>query len=66
MQKKFKKSSKIEKFFIARSNFEYLNLRQQQHFRCFRQVSGQDLSKNNLVNFRENLWHRIYKKVQKW
>ena len=65
MKKKFKKSSKIEKFFIARNNFKYPNSRQQQHFRCSWQVSGQGLSKKNLVNFRKNLWHRIYKKIQK-
>ena len=56
---------KIEKFFIAWNNFKYPNLRQQQHFRCFWQVSGQDLSKKNLVNFHKNLWPRICKKIQK-
>ena len=63
--KKFKKSSKIEKFFIARNNFKYLSLRQQHHLRCFWQVSGQDLSRKNLVNFHKNLWPRLCKKIQK-
>ena len=65
MQKKLKKSSKIEKFFIARNTFKYLSLRQQHHLRCFGHVSGQGLSKKNLVNFHKNLWPRICKKIQK-
>ena len=65
MQKKLKKSSKIEKFFIARNTFKYLSLRQQHHLRCFGHVSGQGLSKKNLVNFHKDLWPRICKKIQK-
>ena len=45
MQKKLKKPSKIEKFFIARNTFKYLSLRQQHHLRCFGHVSGQALKK---------------------
>ena len=56
---------KVEKKFFPRNNLKYLSLRQQQHLRCFGQVSGQDLSKNNLVNFQKNLWPRLCKKIQK-
>ena len=65
MQKKFKKSSKIEKFFIARNTFKYLSLRQQHHLRCFGHVSGQGLSKKNLVNFHKNLWPQVCKNNSK-
>ena len=65
MQKKFKKSWKSKKFFFPWNNLKYLSLGQQHHLRCFGQVSGQDLSKKNLVNFHKNLWPRICKKIQK-
>ena len=37
--------------FFLKKNSKYLSLIQQHHLRCFRQVSGQNLSKKNLVNF---------------
>ena len=65
MQKNSKNHENRKKFFFPQNNLKYLSLRQQHHLRCFRQVSGQDLSKNNLVNFHKNLWPRIRKKIQK-
>ena len=65
MQKKIQKIMKVEKKFFPRNNLKYLSLRQQHHFRCFGQVSGQDLSKKNLVNCHKNLWPQICKKIQK-
>ena len=65
MQKKFKKSWKSKKLFFPRNNLKYLSWRQQHHLRCFGQVSGQDLTKKNLVNFHKILWPRICKKIQK-
>ena len=65
MQKNSKNHENRKKFFFPQNNLKYLSLRQQHHLRCFRQVSGQDLSKNNSVNFHKNLWPRIRKKIQK-
>ena len=65
MQKKLKKSWKSKKKFFPQNNLKYLSLRQQHHLRCFWHVSGQGLSKKNLVNFHKNLWPRICKKIQK-
>ena len=65
MQKNLKNHINRKKIFFPQNNLKYLSLRQQHHLRCFRQVSGQVLSKNNLVNFHKNLWPRICKKIQK-
>ena len=56
---------KIEKILFPQNNLKYVSLRQQHHLRCFRQVSGQDLSKKNLVNFHKNLWPQVCKKNSK-
>ena len=64
MQKNSQNKENRKKIF-PRNNLKYLSLRQQHHLRCFRQVSGQDLSKKNLVNFHKNLWPWICKKIQK-
>ena len=65
MQKNSKNHENRKNFFFPGNNLKYLSLRQQHHLKCFGQVSGQDLSKKNLVNFHKNLWPRICKKIQK-
>ena len=66
MQKNSKNHENRKKIFFPRNNLKYLSLRQQHHLRCFGQVSGQDLSKNELGQFsQKSLTPDMQKKIQK-